>query len=76
MTLRAARRHDTDEATRDEGRMMKRTKAVTKKKLYISELERPACAAMNDVTTLAIGEECGCGDKKDNMTTLALGEES
>ena len=57
---------------------MKRTKAISKKKLYISELERPACAAANDpntVTTLAIGEESSDWFKKD-LTTMMLGEES
>ncbi|NIA15044.1 MAG: hypothetical protein GWP08_13305 [Nitrospiraceae bacterium] len=55
---------------------MKRTKAISRKKLYISELERPACADINNATTLAIGEESCDGDKKENITTLMLSEES
>ncbi len=54
---------------------MKRTKDVTKKRLFITELERPAFAAVNDgVTTLAIGEECHWG--KGKLTTMAFGEEA
>ncbi|MBI5095141.1 MAG: hypothetical protein HZB26_22235 [Candidatus Hydrogenedentes bacterium] len=56
--------------------IMKRTKAVTKTKLFIEELERPASAASNgNVTTLAIGEESLFGGKK-MVTTLAIGEEA
>ena len=49
---------------------MKRTKEVTKPKLFIEELERPAIAGT--ATTLVIGEE---GGKWGHITTLALGEE-
>ena len=51
---------------------MKRTKELTKKKLFIEELERPVYAA--GATTLAIGEESFNGDGK--ITTLAVGEEA
>ncbi len=40
---------------------MKRTKEITKKRLFIKELELPAMAKGGDVTTLAIGEECWKG---------------
>ncbi|GMU93606.1 MAG: hypothetical protein AMXMBFR4_26640 [Candidatus Hydrogenedentota bacterium] len=50
---------------------MKKTREVTRKRLYIDELERPALAGT--ATTLAVGEECG---KWLWVTTLALGEES
>jgi len=54
---------------------MKRTKPVSKARLFIEELERPAPAATNGgVTTLAFGEESMMGGKK--VTTLALGEEA
>ena len=37
---------------------MKRAKEISRKRLFIKELERPAPAAIgNKVTTLAIGEE-------------------
>lgn len=53
---------------------MKRTRILTKGKLFIDELERPIPAATNgEATTLAIGEECSCGGK---LTTLAIGEEA
>lgn len=50
---------------------MKRNKEITKKRLFISELERPAPAAT--ATTQAVGEESG---KWFCVTTLALGEEA
>jgi len=53
---------------------MKRTKEVTKKRLFIEELERPALAC-GQVTTLALGEESlGGGDGK--VTTMMVGEEA
>lgn len=53
---------------------MKRTKEVTKKRLYIEELERPA-TAWGTITTLVIGEE-GNGGGDGKVTTLAIGEEA
>jgi hypothetical protein len=38
-----------------------KTKEISKKRLFIEELERPqpaSCGAKEGVTTLAIGEEC------------------
>jgi hypothetical protein len=52
---------------------MKRTKTVTKTKLFIEELERPAEAG-GTVTTMVVGEESLFGGKK--VTTLAVGEEA
>ncbi len=49
---------------------MKRTKEVSKPKLFIVELERPAVAGI--ATTLIVGEESG---KCNTITTLAIGEE-
>ena len=49
---------------------MKRTKDISKSKLFIEELERPAMAGV--LTTLVVGEE---GGKWGPITTLAIGEE-
>ena len=53
---------------------MKRTKNLTKPRLFIRELERPAPAAKGKATTLAVGEEAWW--KGGDVTTLALGEEA
>ncbi len=56
----------------------KRIRPIGKAKLFIEELERPALAQWQ-ATTLAVGEECGSGgaeDKKECITTLAVGEEA
>ncbi|MFA6240492.1 MAG: hypothetical protein WC655_06165 [Candidatus Hydrogenedentales bacterium] len=50
---------------------MKKTKEVSKPRLYIEELERPAVALT--ATTYAVGEE---GGKFGWVTTLAIGEEA
>ncbi|MBX7257510.1 MAG: hypothetical protein K1Y02_14200 [Candidatus Hydrogenedentes bacterium] len=50
---------------------MKKTKEISKPRLYIEELERPALAGT--ATTLSIGEE---GGKFGWATTLAIGEEA
>lgn len=50
---------------------MKKMKPITRKRLFIEELERPA-AAVAGMTTLAIGEETSHG----KLTTLAIGEEA
>jgi hypothetical protein len=50
---------------------MKRTKQITRTRLFIEELERPS-EASSGATTLAIGEESACG----KVTTLAIGEEA
>jgi hypothetical protein len=52
---------------------VKRTKNLTKPKLFIRELERPATAEKGKVTTLAIGEETWW---KGEVTTMAFGEEA
>lgn len=54
--------------------IVKRTKNVTKPKLFIRELELPAPAAKGKATTLAVGEEAWW--KGGGVTTLALGEEA
>lgn len=53
---------------------MKRTKNLTKPKLFIHELERPAPAAKGKATTLAVSEEAWW--KGGGVTTLAFGEEA
>jgi len=53
---------------------VKRTKNLTKSKLFIRDLERPAPAAKEKATTLAVGEEAWW--KGGGVTTLALGEEA
>jgi hypothetical protein len=53
---------------------MKRTKEISKPKLFIEELERPQLAA-GQATTLAIGEESGCNTLPVKVTTQAVGEE-
>ncbi len=50
---------------------MKKTTPITRKRLFIEELERPATAT-SGATTLAIGEESAYG----KITTLAIGEEA
>ncbi len=52
--------------------VVKRTKNLTKPKLFIRDLERPA-PAKGKATTLAVGEEAWW---KGGVTTLALGEEA
>ena len=51
---------------------MKRTDPISKPKLFIEELERPATAHAGQATTLAIGEESGGG----KVTSLSIGEEA
>jgi hypothetical protein len=53
--------------------MAKRTQEVSKPKLFIEELERPQLAN-GEVTTQAVGEECGPLIPV-KVTTLAIGEE-
>lgn len=55
-------------------RTMKRTKNLSRAKLFIRDLERPAPAIKGKATTLAIGEEALW--KGDSVTTLALNEEA
>lgn len=52
---------------------MKQTNEVSKKRLFISELERPLPATAAEFTTMMVGEESLKGG--DPITTLALGEE-
>lgn len=52
---------------------MKRTDPISKPKLFIEELERPATAYAGQPTTLAAGEESGGGGK---VTSLSIGEEA
>ena len=54
--------------------ILKRNNEVTRKRLFIEELERPIPAA-GAITTLAVGEESiGGGD--DKLTTMMVGEEA
>jgi len=53
---------------------MKRTKEISKPKLFIEELERPQLA-QGQATTLAVGEESGCITIPGKATTEAVGEE-
>lgn len=53
---------------------MKRTKNLTKPKLFIRDIERPASAAKGKATTLAVGEEAWW--KGGEVTTMAFGEEA
>jgi hypothetical protein len=62
-----------DNKTKTEVQLMKRTKAISKPKLFIEELEIPAPAVSGIATTLMVGEECSLGKK---VTTLAVGEEA
>lgn len=56
---------------------MKRTREITKPKLFIEELELPAPASIaRMVTTLAVGEEAAFGKGKGPVTTMAIGEEA
>lgn len=52
---------------------MKRTAEVSKKKLFIVELEEPLPALAATATTMMVGEESLKGDG--SVTTLAIGEE-
>jgi hypothetical protein len=54
--------------------MEEHTRKVSKKRLFIKELEKPLPALAASVTTMMVGEESLKGGG--GVTTLAIGEES